>query len=177
MNTEVIIIIVVAVLVLLGVVAFFVLKKEKLSATQQPTASGVIGAAILNIDSQVSVIKANTNDLSNDLSICINTTAKYVSINIDDINTYITANRGSTVSSTNSLFVTSLAVMKELSSQYAGNTTLNSQLASISNNLFIIYLNMRLNEEIVSSINNTESYKTFLTQFPQFPKLFNIKSS
>lgn len=158
----------------MGVVAFFVLKKEKFSTTQQPTASGIIGAAIFNIDNQVSVIKANTNDLSNDLSICINTTAKYVSINIDDINTYITANIRSTVSSTNSLFATSLAAIQELSSQYAGNTTLNSQLASISNNLFIIYLNMRLNEEIVSSINNTESYKTLLTLFPQFSNLFNI---
>lgn len=173
MNTEVIIIIVVAVLVLLGVVAFFVLKKEKFSTTQQPTAHGVIGATILNIDSQVSDIKSYTNALSS----CINITALYISTNIDDINTYITSNIGSTVSSTNSLFVTSLAAIQELSSQYAGNPTLNSQLASISNNLFIIYLNMRLNEEIVSSINNTESYKTLLTLFPQFPKLFNNKSN
>ena len=176
MNTEVIII-VVAVLVLLGVLVFVVLKKEKYATTQPPTATQSILTTISNVLKQVSILNSNIQnklDYANDLSIALSITALYVSKNIDAINNYIAANKGSTVSPTNSLFVTSLAAMQEISLQFGGNTPLNTTLVSISNNLFIIYLNMSLNEEIISSINNTETYTSLLTLFPEFPILFKI---
>ena len=192
MNTEVIMIIV-AVLVLLGVLSFFILKKEKYATSQPtypqpPTLTQFILSTISNVLNEVSLIKASTQnklDYENDLSAAISIAAIYISKNIDDINTYVTAYKASASSTnhsalelaTGNLFSTSAYnAMQELSLKYGSNTSLNSKLARISSNLFIIYLNMRLlDEENFSAITNTESYKSLLTIFPEFPNLRRIQ--
>lgn len=190
MNTEVIIIIVVAVLVLLAVVAFFVLKKEKFSVTQQPTAHEVIEAAISNIKNSIRNIE-NTGVsnpsylLSYFLSYSLYITTYYVSNNIYAINKEIADNKASSaLTQDNNLFRSSLWSIQGLETTVAstfGQQYTNS-LVDISNNLFIIYFNIRLYEENNNAKINTNTqdhifnkeYNDFLTIFPNFPILLEI---